>query len=249
MIFEQRSGLQNIIRTTPVTFGMIVAVTVMFFVTIVTGGFTTENFIRLGALSTWHVYVEGDYWRFFTVMFLHGDLMHFIFNVMFGLFIISAALERLIGSAKFAIIFFVSGIGASLITYLYDIHIRQEVSLGVGASGAIYGVLGALLFLTLYKQSWFSPRDISSIRGLILINVIFTLLVGNISNSAHFGGLFMGFVLTAMLRPERYFPGQGKGFNDPYDPYAHERKRTLNDDDPFDYIDVVDDDDDDRRVW
>ena len=248
MIFEQNSSLKKFAQYTPVTFGLIVAVTIMFLLTVVTGGFTWQNLLRLGALDTRLVYHQNEYWRLFTVMFLHADLMHYLFNTFFGLFLISSALERLIGSKKFALIYFLSGLGASAVIFLVSV-ITGQPSFGVGASGAIYGVLGALLFLTAYKSQWFHPKDISSIRGLIFINIIFTFLVPNISVSAHIGGLISGFLLTAIINPERYVRHRKKGFEDPYDPYAHEKK--IRSDDPFDYIEIVDDDDDDddRRVW
>ncbi len=257
MLLEQNRGFNTFIKTAPVTSFLIVTVTLMFLITSFYGGLSSDLSTRFqvlryfGALDTGRVYREGEYWRFFTVMFLHNDFMHFLFNVGFGLFLISSALERMIGPKKFALIYFLSGIGASAIVFGYDIYIRQTASFGVGASGAIYGVLGTLLFLTMYKTDWFSPRDISSIRGLILINVVFTFLVPQISTAAHLGGLVSGFLLAALLNPSRYYAGKTKGFNDPYDPYAQERHKKINEDeDPFDYIEIVDDDDDDdRRVW
>ncbi len=252
MFDTEETMLQRFMRTSPVTFALIVMVTVMFIITTALYGFspTPQELLDIGGLHTFYVHYENEYWRFVTVMFLHSGFIHFLFNTLFGLYIISSALERMIGSLKFAIIYFVSGIGASLITYVWEFNfVNPPWPVGVGASGAIFGVLGVLFFLTIYKASWFSPQDISSIRSIILINVVFTLLSPQISTTAHFGGLVSGFAIAAVLGLKRAHRGAKKGFGDPYDPYQHEK--DFESDDPFDYIEIVDDDedDDDRRVW
>jgi len=241
-MFNQAT-LQRFYKTSPVTAVIMLAVTIMFFVTIITGGFTNQNLYDLGALFTPAVLAEGDYYRLFTVMFLHGSVMHFIFNTMFGLFLISSALERLIGSIKFSIIYFVSGIGASILIYVIYL-ITGTPSLGVGASGAIFGVLGSFFYLTYKNPEWFSLQDISSIRGLIFINLIFTFLAPNISIPAHVGGLVMGVILTILLQPKRHFGKKQKGFENPW-----EDNRYQNIDDLDEVIYVDDDDDDDDDPW
>ncbi len=252
MFDTNENALKRFAHSAPVTFGLVVAVTVMFLITTVLYGLspTPSELLEIGGLHTYYVHFEGEYWRFVTVMFLHSGLIHFLFNTLFGLYILSSALERLIGSRKFAIIYFISGIGASFITYVYELNfVSPPWPVGVGASGAIFGVLGVLFFLTLYKSEWFSPQDISSIRSIILINVIFTFLSPQISTTAHLGGLVSGFAIAAVLGLKRAHPGRRKGFSDPYDPYQHEQ--DYESDDPYDYIEIVDDDDDDddRRVW
>ena len=218
MIFSSDS-LKRFYKTTPITFINVVAVTVMFIVTFFTGGFNNQNFIRLGALSTELISDNREYWRLFTVMFLHGSFTHYLFNTLFGLVIISATLERLIGPLRFGILYFASGLLASLT--IYASHLITGIdTLGVGASGAIYGVLGAFLYLTFRRPQWFSPSDISSIRGLIFVNVIFTFLVPNISVGAHLGGLGAGVLLSLIIAPKTpFFKGKSQGFRSPYEPY------------------------------
>ena len=253
MIFDSPS-LKRFYKTTPITFLIALAVTIMFGVTILTGGFTSSNLLRLGALFTPSVYLEGDYYRLFTVMFLHGSVSHYIFNTLFGLVIISATLERLIGSWRFSLLYFGSGILASLTIYGLFL-LNQQPTLGVGASGAIYGVLGAFLFITYKRPEWFSRTDTTSIRGLIIINIIFTIIVPNISVAAHLGGLAAGFLLSYLLTPKnRPSRGARAGFANPYqdeyDPFN--RPDPFDDDDPFKNIEdvtIVDDDDDPEDPW
>lgn len=253
MIFDSQS-MKRFYKTTPVTFAIALAVTVMFIVTIFTGGFSSSNLLRLGALFTPSVYLNDEYYRLFTVMFLHGSISHYIFNTLFGLVIISATLERIIGSWRFSLLYFGSGILASLTIYGLFL-INQEPTLGVGASGAIYGVLGAFLYMTYKRPDWFSRTDTSSIRGLIVINIIFTLLVPNISVAAHLGGLAAGFLLSYVLTPKtRKHQGLKQGFQNPYedeyDPFS--RPDPFDTDDPFKDIEditVVDDEDDPEDPW
>lgn len=253
MIFDSQS-LKRFYKTTPITFAIASAVTAMFIVTLLTGGFSSSNLLRLGALFTPSVYLNDEYWRLFTVMFLHGSVSHYIFNTLFGLVIISATLERIIGSWRFGLLYFGSGILASLTIYGLFLF-NQEPTLGVGASGAIYGVLGAFLFMTYKRPDWFSKTDVSSIRGLIVINVIFTLIVPNISVAAHLGGLAAGFLLSFVLTPKkRVYQGIRQGFQSPYeetyDPFKEVDPFDV--DDPFKNIEditVVEGDSDPEDPW
>ena len=246
MFNPQRSTLSLTIRSAPVTYFNVAVVTVMLIVTLVTGGFTGQNLFNLGALFTPSVVNDGEWWRMFTVMYLHGSFMHYFFNTMFGLVIISASLERIIGPLKFAVVYFISGIGASAITVGAEL-LSGDPRLGVGASGAIYGVLGAYLLLTYKNPEWFNPQEAQSIRGLILINVIFTFLVPNISITAHLGGLGAGVLLTLLIAPKPHNRGAGKGFQNPfvdeYDPFDPKQFKRLEE------IEIVEDEDDEDDPW
>jgi rhomboid protease GluP len=246
MLFQQRNPWQLFIKTAPVTSINIVLVTVMFVVTLFSGGFTNVNLFRLGGLFAPSVVENNEWWRLVSVMYLHGSFMHYFFNTLFGLVIISAALERIIGPVKFGIIYFVSGVGASLITVGVQ-YLNNTFILGVGASGAIYGVLGSFLWLTVARPEWFGPTDIQNIRGLILINIVFTFLVPNISVSAHLGGLASGVALTLLLAPARLNRGGRKRFMNPYentyDPFSDEGFTRLEE------VEYVDDEDDEDDPW
>lgn len=246
MFNPQRSTLGLTIRSAPVTYFNVAIVTIMLFVTLFRGGFTGQNLFDLGALFTPSILNDGEWWRTFTVMYLHGSFMHYFFNTMFGLVIISASLERIIGPVKFAIVYFISGIGASLITVGFE-FLSGDPRLGVGASGAIYGVLGAYLLLTYRNPDWFNPQETQSIRGLILINVIFTFLVPNISVTAHLGGLGFGVLLTLLLAPKPYNRGALSGFKNPYendyDPFNPKNFKRLEE------IEVVEDEEDEDDPW
>lgn len=191
-IFVRDGDLKEYFRKAPVTSILIIINFFMLLVVFVTGGFTSQNLFNLGAL--WAPIVkEGEWWRIITSMFLHGSFIHFLSNAIIGLYILSSSLERLIGSRRFAVIYFLSGIGAGLLVTF------TSNNLTIGASGAIFGALGSLLFITIYRKDLMSDADAQSIKGLVLMNMVFTFLMSNISIAGHVGGLITGFLLSYLL--------------------------------------------------
>ncbi len=192
-IFVRDGDLKDFFKHAPITSIILIIISVFLLATMMLGGFTISNLIRLGGLYPPLVLYEGEYYRLLTTMFLHGSIIHFFANAVIGLFVLSSALERLIGSKKFALIYFISGIGSSLlITY-------TSINVTIGASGAIYGALGSLLYITIYRRDLIDVRDIQSIRGLIFINIIFTFMIPGISIIGHIGGIVIGYLLSYLL--------------------------------------------------
>ncbi|MFI0420223.1 rhomboid family intramembrane serine protease [Spongiactinospora sp. 9N601] len=150
-------------------------------------GFTNDY-----ALSPYHVYASGEWYRMITAAFLHFPLTqgtlgitHILFN-MWALYAIGPELERRLGSARFAALYLVSALGGSVAVYLLG-----EVT--VGASGAIYGLFGALFVVS--KRLGYDPRGVV---WLIVINVALTLFLSSvISWQGHLGGLVTGGLLAA----------------------------------------------------
>lgn len=148
-----------------------------------TGG---NGLVRLGAKVNILISL-GEYWRLLTSMFLHADIMHLVFN-MLALFILGRDIERFFGKKKFLVIYFISGLIGSALSYL----IVPNVS--VGASGAIFGLMGANLFLykinpTVYKRIYGSDFLI-----LIGVNLVIGFIRPNIDMAGHIGGLIGGFI-------------------------------------------------------
>ena len=131
---------------------------------------------------------HGEYWRIVTSGFLHENLLHIGFN-MYLLYILGQMLEPALGSFKFAVIYGVSLLTGSLGALLVTPH-----SLTVGASGAVFGVMGAAAVEMRARQI---PVLQSWVGGLILINLIFSFTISGISWGGHVGGLIGG-TLTAL---------------------------------------------------
>ena len=196
-IFQRSGDWRDFFRTSPITSYIIIINAIFLFFTIFSGGFSSSNLRAVGAIYTYDVIELGEWWRILSAAFLHGGFLHFFSNVIIGLLFLSSALERMIGSKKFAFIYF----GSLLLSGLAVVFLGPENVPTIGASGAIFGVLGSLLYYTVYKKDRLSMRDIQSIRSLTFINIAFTLFMPGISMAGHIGGIVAGFLLSYLIIP------------------------------------------------
>ncbi len=192
-LFVREGNLNDYYKKAPVTSIILIINLIMLIVVFFYGGFDTYTLLRLGALWSPLVIDDNEWWRIITSMFLHGSLFHFLGNAIIGLYVLSGALERLIGSKKFIFIYFLSGIGAGLLVTF------TSEAVTIGASGAIFGALGSLLYIGIYRKDLMTVQDFQSIKGLVLMNVIFTFLVANVSIAGHVGGIATGFLLSYLF--------------------------------------------------
>lgn len=149
-------------------------------------------------------YIDGQYWRLLTSMFLHGGVLHLVMNLL-GLFQLGTLYEAMFGTRRFVFIYFVTGIAASITSMLR----MPPDAFSVGASGAIFGILGAFIFSVKRSPRY---RNLASARGLvaqcvfwIIANILIGLRIPQIDNAAHIGGLAAGLLLGALL-PHREPP-------------------------------------------
>ena len=134
-------------------------------------------------------------WRFITAIFLHGGLAHLLYNI-FALALFGSMLERLIGSKRFLIVFFITGILANIVSVnFYDSSL--------GASGAIFGVIGALIVIRplMFIFAFGFPMPLF-IAGIIwAAGALIGLFVpSNVANLAHLSGMFFGLILGFIYR-------------------------------------------------
>lgn len=165
-------------------------------------GTTPLDLAAAGALSSPLVRVEHQWWRLLTTMLLHVGWIHLSFNLS-AILVVGAVVERCLGAARWLIVYVVSGVLASMASVYV-----QDTPLGVGASGAAMGLLGALALLLLRRPRLFPPR--SRRRWLIAtgLTVVGTVYVGlleaqAVDNAAHVGGLVVGFAVAWVLAPGR----------------------------------------------
>ncbi len=144
----------------------------------------------------------GEWWRLLTAAFLHFGLFHLLMN-SFSLYQLGPQVERLFGRGRFLVIYLLAGLYGNLLSYLFS------TSLSAGASGAIFGLLGAFIaYLRRYRQL-FGASGQSALRSMLLVvgvNLVFGLTSGVVDNFAHIGGLAAGFILGELLRPEYASP-------------------------------------------
>mgnify|MGYP005793462867 FL=1 len=150
------------------------------------------NLLRYGALNS--VLVQnGEFWRLITAGFLHGGIFHLIFN-MYALYIIGTQIENFAGKWKFLAIYFCSMLTASLMSCVINPN-----SVSVGASGAIFGLLGALVYFGYHYRLYLGSILRNQIIPLILFNLLLGFMVSGIDNAAHLGGLIGGLLISMAL--------------------------------------------------
>lgn len=161
----------------------------------------TGDLVQWGANTTGGA-ARGEWWRLFTSMFLHSGLMHLFMNAV-GLVLAGLLLESLLGRVRYAVLYMASGLAASLTSLWWHTDL-----IGVGASGAIYGLFGAVISIMLFRRSVRMDGN-QGILGLVVayaaIGLLFGLF-GNTDNAAHIGGLLCGFLLGTPLHFSRTAP-------------------------------------------
>jgi rhomboid protease GluP len=229
MAFEDRMKLY--FKKHPVTSVLLILNTLMFFVVLFNGGFSAESLRDNGGLVPRLVTENNEYYRLLLAMFLHGGLFHFLMNSYF-LYFLGGFTEKLLGSTRYAFIYMLSGIGASVAVWL----LSDPDVVTIGASGALYGIMGGLLILTFLKTNWFSPYGIRSIRSISIINIVFTFALGGVlSFWGHIGGLIAGIILTYLFMPDS--PNIKNPYQQQSQPNQYDDGRII-----IDMDDVSDDD-------
>jgi membrane associated rhomboid family serine protease len=181
----------------PATMVLVAANVLVYLITVSQGGGLNApggELFQRGALVGIFV-ADGDWYRLLSAMFLHASLMHLAFN-MLALWWLGSIVEQAVGTWRFLLIYFVSGIAGSAGALL----LSGPLAVTVGASGAIFGILGSLLVL-----EW---RHTGKLAGpaltLIVLNLAITFTIPNISIGGHLGGLVGGVLATFALESTRF---------------------------------------------
>ena len=162
----------------------------MFFLSFIIGkgSFSSYSLYKLGAVSGTAI-KSGQIWRLVTGTFLHAGFIHLLIN-MYSLCIIGLQLEKFMGKKKFLTIYFVSAISGSLMSSLFN------TGISVGASGAIFGLLGSMLYFGYHYRLYLGNALYNQIIPLIALNLILGFMLTGIDNAAHIGGLIGGYLAT-----------------------------------------------------
>ncbi len=178
-----RTGVVGSTNPTPMVLAIIGVNVFVFLVLERTGD--NLAWIDRYALSPIDIHSHDQYYRAFTAMWLHANFLHIFFN-MIALLIVGPAVEVLLGRARFLTLYLLAGLGGSVGSYL----LSPANGLGVGASGAIMGVMGAYVVVGLRRRLPVAP-----VVGLLVLNLLIG-FTGNIDWRAHLGGLVTGGVLA-----------------------------------------------------
>lgn len=167
---------------------ILIAINVLVFILQMLGIVTTSQFGMNADLVR-----HGEYYRLFTCAFLHGGVLHLLCN-MYSLYVIGTQLETVLGKVKLLIIYLISIIAASLLSGV----IGGSAIISVGASGAIFGLLGALVYFGYHFRLYLGNAILYQIIPVIAINLFIGFSTPGIDNWGHIGGLVGGY-LTGMI--------------------------------------------------
>ena len=161
-------------------------------------GHTSQFLLEHGALNGPAV-LSGEWYRLLTHIFLHGDIMH-LGNNMLILFCLGNALEHYVGKIPYVVLYFFSGILAGLGSVVYN----TNNTVSVGASGAVFGVAGAMAWLVLRNKGRLTGFTGPRMILFVLLSVYAGFVEQGIDNAAHIAGLIAGFFLAMLIyrKPE-----------------------------------------------
>lgn len=189
--------LTDFYKKSKVTFTLLSIMILYFIFMTLNGGTTnTENLIRFGAFFPPAILQYNQYYRFITSIFIHIGFTHIFFNG-YALYVFGPQIEKLMGPKKYLLFFLLTGIGGNIITFLFNfISISAFLSVSAGASGSLFGLFGAFLYLIHRRSNMVTAQGKKSILSLLGMNLLLTIIVPSISITAHFGGLIVGYLLS-----------------------------------------------------
>lgn len=178
---------------------LLIAVNVLYFIYLEMIG-STENTVFMlqnGAMYEPLVLENGEYYRLLTSVFMHFGINH-IANNMLILFILGDNMERALGHIKYIGFYIACGVGANLASMAVNL-MQKDAVVSAGASGAIFGVIGGLLYAVLVNHGKLEDLSTRQLIVIILLSLYFGFTSTGVDNVAHIAGLLIGIVMAMLL--------------------------------------------------
>ena len=193
------------------TTGLIVINVLVFFLLSLRGDTESGYFmLQYGAMYEPLVTEGHEYYRLITSLFLHFGIQHLLNNmVMLGA--LGYHLENEIGKIKFLLVYFISGIGGNLCSLYWNVSHGEQV-ISAGASGAIFGLMGALLYIVAVNRGRLGRLSGRGMLIMVALSLYFGLTSSGVDNSAHIGGLICGILITVLLYRRKRMDHSQYGF-------------------------------------
>ncbi len=186
------------LKKEPITTAMLVLNLLVFLLVEITGGSQDiEHMLECGAAYTPIILEDGQWYRLFTCMFLHFGMEH-LANNMLVLFVLGGRLERTVGKIKFLIIYILGGMAGNILSLILDIR-SMEFAVSAGASGAVFAVMGAMIYVLLRSKGRVEDITVRQMVIMAAFSLYFGLTSSGVDNAAHIGGMLSGFVLAVIL--------------------------------------------------
>lgn len=148
--------------------------------------------------------LRGEYWRLLTAVFMHFGISHIINNMLI-LYVLGDNLERALGGWKYLIFYLVCGVGANAVSLWFDMH-SAEAAVSAGASGAVFGVIGGLLYAVAVNRGRLEDLSTRQLAVMVVLSLYFGFTSSGVNNIAHIAGLILGILMGFILyrRPDSY---------------------------------------------
>ncbi len=180
-----------------VTIALIAANGILFLAAECTGStLDTDVLIRWGGAYTAYI-TEGQYWRLFTAMFMHSGIRHLL-NNMVMLYVLGSNLEALLGRVRYILLYIIGGLIGNYVSYYLEMKAGEDI-VSVGASGAIFAVMGGVLWIVIRNHGRVRNLNLSQMLLMLGFSLYFGFVATNVANSAHVAGLISGFLLSVLL--------------------------------------------------
>ena len=186
------------IRKEPVTVALILINVLVFIAVELTG--TSQNawhVLDYGAAYTPYIVQNGEVYRLFTSMFLHFGIEHLV-NNMLVLFVLGSRLEQVIGKLRFLFIYLAGGIAGNIFSLILELR-NRDFSVSAGASGAVFAVMGAMIYVVIRNKGWLGDLSMRQILVMAVFSLYFGFTSSGVDNAAHIGGMIAGFVLAVLI--------------------------------------------------
>ncbi len=185
--------------------GTLIILNIVYFLYLEIAGSSEDTLfmLRHGAMYTPLVIREREYYRLLTAVFMHFGINH-IMNNMLVLFLLGDNLERALGRVKYLIFYLSCGVGANIVSLYAEAKKSMQV-VGAGASGAVFGVVGGLLYIVVVNRGRLEDLSTHQLVVMVLFSLYSGFVRNGVNNVAHIAGLVIGIVLAIIFykRPER----------------------------------------------
>lgn len=177
----------------------IIAVNILVFLAVEFTGMSqyVPHLLDFGAAYTPFIVEKGEVYRLFTSMFLHFGIDHLV-NNMLVLFVLGSRLERTAGKLRFIAVYLLGGLSGNVVSMVLELK-QGEYSVSAGASGAVFAVMGAMIYIVIRNRGWLEDLSVKQILIMAAFSLYFGFASEGVDNAAHIGGLFAGFLLAVIL--------------------------------------------------
>ena len=177
----------------------LVAVNMLVFLLFEVLGSNLDTMFMLehGAMFTPYLLVQTEWYRLFTSMFLHFGIRHLLNNMLL-LYVLGDYLEKYLGRVKFLMLYVIAGVGANIVSGIVCLW-QNDVVVSAGASGAVFGILGGLLWVILRNKGRVENLTIKKMTVMAVLSLYYGFVSEGVDNVAHVTGLILGFVLAMLF--------------------------------------------------